>query len=122
MTGHDETSISIEAGTTVSGGTINGNVSGGTVSVGAVSAGSTPADLLALLLQLKTRVATAGLPQQETAEAHLDDLIEQTRSPEPEPAVGRWCWAKVTAALAGIKQFDDLVGRIAGHVTTLWPG
>jgi hypothetical protein len=120
MTGHEETSINIQAGTTVTGGTINGNVSGGAVTMGPVSAGSTPADLVALLLQLKARVATAGLPDATTE--HLDDLIEQTRSPQAEPAVGRWCWQKVTAALAGIKQFDDLVGQIAGHLTTLWPG
>ncbi|MEV4049943.1 hypothetical protein AB0J55_02045 [Amycolatopsis sp. NPDC049688] len=122
MTGHEENSISVQAGTTVSGGTINGNVSGGSVTMGPVSAGSAPPDLVALLRQLKGQVVAAGLSQQNTTADHLDELIEQARSPHPEPGVGRWCWTKVTAALAGIKEFDDLVGRIAGHLAALWPG
>lgn len=123
MTRDEETTIGIQAGTTISGGTIHGDVRGGTVTVGSISAGSGSVrkDLLDLLLHLKAEVAATDVPKQEVTAEHLDDLIAETRSPEPEPAVSRWCWQKITTALAGLKQFDDLIGRIGQHFAALWP-
>jgi hypothetical protein len=113
----------------VSGGTVHGDVSShGDFLIQAAPDQAAGRELLALLAELRAQVAAAGaeLPKQEVILDSLDDLaadVEATRDPDrhdPDHAVARSRWSKVTALLTGATRITADLATIGTNVAHLF--
>jgi hypothetical protein len=113
------TNTGTNTGPVVFGGTVHGDLKGGDGHQGA--APEVTAELVALLSRLRAEVTVADVAKREVIEDNLDDLAKDAQDPDATPAVAKSRWEKVKSLLTGLSQFTELVAKISGHVTTLWP-